>query len=142
MPLHLPDALVATIWQQARREAPRECVGALGGVQHGGVAYARAAYPLPNIAPDPERHYLADPGAFVRVLRAIQAEAFTLVALYHSHPHGPAWPSTTDTTLAAYDVPYLIADLSGNTLSAFELPSGRPVKLLLGSASTIPQSDL
>lgn len=131
VPLHLPPALVAAIWQQAERDAPRECVGALGGVRLGAEAYARAAYPLPNIAPQPERHYLADPGALLRAFRAMQSEQFTLVALYHSHPHGPVWPSLTDKQLAAYPVPYLIADLAAHQLHAYTLPTGEAVELVL-----------
>ena len=47
----------------------------------------------------------------LRALKAIQAEELELVAIYHSHPHGPAQFSRTDQQKAAYDVPYLIADL-------------------------------
>ena len=131
VPLHLPPALATAIWQQAERDTPRECVGALGGVLLGAEAYARAAYPLPNIAPEPERHYLADPGALLRAFRAMQKEQFELVALYHSHPHGPAWPSVTDKQLAAYPVPYLIADLATRQLHAYALPTGAAVELVL-----------
>jgi len=104
-------------------------VGALGGHRHGAGAEAVALYPLANVSPDPERTYLADPVQLLRALKAIQTGGLILVGLYHSHPHGPASPSRTDTRLAAYAVPYVIADLETRTLSAYLLPEGTPVAL-------------
>ncbi|WP_034385128.1 Mov34/MPN/PAD-1 family protein [Deinococcus sp. YIM 77859] len=129
MALILPPVLAAALWAHADRAAPHECVGAIGGDVRGNVAEAVALYPLANISPDPQRTYLADPGHLLRALRAMQAGGLTLVALYHSHPQGPARPSGTDTRLAAYSVPYVIADLSTRTLAAFLLPQGIPVPL-------------
>lgn len=129
MALILPPVLVSALWAHAERDAPRECVGAMGGHVHGQEAEAVALYPLANVAPDPQRTYLADPGHLLRALRAMQASGLTLVALYHSHPHGPARPSATDARLAAYPVPYVIADLRTRTLAAFLLPEAVPVPL-------------
>ncbi|MFT2719478.1 Mov34/MPN/PAD-1 family protein [Deinococcus sp. A31D244] len=136
--LLLPDSLRAELWAHARRDAPRECVGALGGltvpVQAGALPtwQVRTLYPLPNTARDPQREYLADPLHLLRALKAMRAEGLELVGLYHSHPHGPDQPSPTDTRLATYDVPYLIADLNGGTLRAYLLPAGREVRVLAG----------
>jgi proteasome lid subunit RPN8/RPN11 len=139
--LTLPPLLVSALWAHAERDFPRECVGALGGLPLEGLPLdgladgpelrALALYPLPNIAPDPQRTYLADPGHLLRALRAMGAGGLTLVGLYHSHPHGPAWPSATDTHLAAYPVPYVIADLRTRTLNAYHLPDATPVLLRL-----------
>lgn len=130
--LKLPTALADALWAQARQAWPHECVGALGGRVDAGVAQARALYPLANIAVDPEREYLADPGQLLRALRAMQAEGLSLVALYHSHPRGPASPSLSDTQLAAYPVPYLIADVAGHVLRGYLLPEGTRVALHVG----------
>ena len=127
--LLLPSILVRALWDHAEREAPRECVGAIGGHARGEGAEAVALYPLANVSPDPERTYLADPGHLLRAFRAMESAGLTLVALYHSHPRGPAWPSGTDTRLAAYPVPYVIADLRTHTLAAYLLPEGTPVTL-------------
>lgn len=133
--LHLPRALEAALWDHARRDAPRECVGAVGGHLREDGADAVALYPLPNIAPRPEQEYLAAPDAFVRALKAMREGGLDLVGLYHSHPRGPAWPSETDRRLAAYPVPHLIADLRGGVLRAFSLPGGEEVAL-----SRMPES--
>lgn len=132
MPLHLPPPLAAALWAHAAREWPRECVGALGGWAEQGRFRARTLYPLTNVAPAPEREYLADPGQFLRALRAMEAEDLSLVGLYHSHPRGPALPSASDTRLAAYPVPYLIADLTRRRLSAYLLPRGERVEVIEG----------
>lgn len=128
--LILPGVLADALWAHAERDRPHECVGAIGGRHDARGAQAVALYPLQNIAARPEREYLADPGEFLRALRAMTAEGLTLLALYHSHPHGPDRPSLTDTRLAAWDVPYVIADLHSGTLRAYRLPEGRPVPIL------------
>ncbi|MFB9994376.1 M67 family metallopeptidase [Deinococcus oregonensis] len=128
--LHLPHVLEGALWSHARRDAPAECVGAIGGHRRPDGLHALTLYPLPNIAPDPARHYLADPGHLLRALKAMHSEGLSLVALYHSHPNGPATPSRTDTQLAAYPVPYLIADLRGGSLLGYSLPEGRAVQIV------------
>ena len=123
--LVVPASLLAALWAHARREAPRECVGVLGGRG----AAALALYPLANVASRPERAYRADDRELLRAFLAMRSEALDLVAIYHSHPHGPPGPSAEDRRLAGYDVPYLIADLAGGTLRAFLLPGGEEVEV-------------
>ncbi|CAM3697017.1 Mov34/MPN/PAD-1 family protein [Deinococcus frigens] len=141
MSLILPAALADALWAHAVREFPRECVGALGGAGRtaeetdGEVARAAALYPLPNISALPEREYLADPVHLLRALKAMREGGLALVALYHSHPHGPARPSPTDLRLAAYPVPYVIADLQHRVLRAYRLPQGTAVRLIVEGRS-------
>ncbi|MFC4453364.1 M67 family metallopeptidase [Deinococcus sonorensis] len=115
----------AALWQHVNQALPQEAVGVLGG--RAGVI--QAVYPLPNRAQDPLRTYLADPGALVRVLKAMQADGQDWLAIYHSHPQGPAWPSRTDLERATYRLPYLIADARRGELRAFLLPGGQEVEL-------------
>ncbi|GAA0500669.1 Mov34/MPN/PAD-1 family protein [Deinococcus depolymerans] len=136
--LHLPDSLHAALWAHARQDPARECVGALGGRRlecgQDTVWDVRTLYPLPNIAPHPDRAYLADPRCLLRALKAMRAENLELVGLYHSHPRGPQAPSETDRRLASYEVPYLIADLRSGQLGAYHLPGGQRVPLVVGAA--------
>ena len=109
--------------------------GALGGTGRtaedtdGEQARAEALYPLPNISATPVHEYLADPLYLLRAFKAMREGGLALVALYHSHPHGPARPSPTDLRLAAYPVPYVIADLRDRVLRAYRLPQGTAVEV-------------
>lgn len=132
MTLLLPAALIAALWGHAEREAPRECVGVIGGTQDGPTRRATALYPLLNIAARAHSEYLADPGHLLRALKAMDAEHLDLIALYHSHPTGPAWPSPTDARLARYPVPYVIADLHTRALHAYWLPGGEELPITTG----------
>lgn len=128
--LALPAPLRERLLAHAREEAPRECVGLLGGrVEEGGAPRAVTLYPLENVAPDPLRAYRADELGLLRALKAMRREGLSLVGIYHSHPRGPQEPSDADVRLAAYAVPYLIADLSAGTLRAFLLPRRDEVTL-------------
>lgn len=129
--LQLPALLEQRLWQHASASVPNECVGVLGGkVSHIATEIsgwqATTLYPLQNVAADPEREYLADAAGFLRALKAIRAQQLELVAIYHSHPCGPATFSRTDQSSAAYEVPYLIADVRSGSLKAYLLPQGQP----------------
>ncbi|WP_424952290.1 Mov34/MPN/PAD-1 family protein [Deinococcus sp.] len=126
--LRLPRHLEQAVWAHALREWPRECVGVLGAGESGAL---QALYPLPNIARHPERRYLADPLGLLRALRAMRQGGLSLAAIYHSHPHGPAWPSASDLALAEYRVPYLIADVQARELRAYLLPENIEVSIEL-----------
>ncbi|WP_412029389.1 Mov34/MPN/PAD-1 family protein [Deinococcus yunweiensis] len=132
MTLHLPAVLIHALWAHAERDAPHECVGVIGGVLDGAMGHAAALYPLPNIAARPTSEYLADPVHLLHALKVMAADRQRLIALYHSHPLGPARPSATDARLAQYPVPYVIADLSTRTLAAFHLPGGEAVPITSG----------
>ncbi|AWN22718.1 hypothetical protein DKM44_05290 [Deinococcus irradiatisoli] len=130
--LDLPEALERQLWQHARRVWPQECVGMLGGRRAGGGWQARALYPLLNVAASSEREYLAGAAGVLRAWKAMREEGLELAAIYHSHPRGPAQFSRSDQQQAAYDVPYLIADVVSGQLGAFLLPQGVVCELRLG----------
>lgn len=131
--LELPATLRREMWAHAQAEAPRECVGVLGGQLQAGGGQAQVYLPLPNVAARPQVEYQADPAALLRALRAFRAGTLELCGIFHSHPQGPQTPSAADRAGAGYDVPYLIADLRGGTLRAFVLPGGDEVALLPAS---------
>ncbi len=139
MALILPQPLADALWNHALRDAPSECVGALGGIMQGSDMGSdmgsdtkiKTLYPLTNISPQPEREYLADPAGLLRALRGMEREGLSLVALYHSHPNGPALPSATDLRLAMYPVPYLIADIHSHILRAYLLPNQVAIELVI-----------
>lgn len=128
--LALPAPLRVRLWAHARTDAPRECVGLLGGRATSTGGAVHALYPLANVAERPERAYRADDLELLRALKAMAREDLELVGIYHSHPAGPGTPSEEDVRLARYPVPHLIADLKGASLRAFLLPEGVEVRLV------------
>ena len=104
----IPNAILRAIEAHSRAEQPRECCGVLGGRG----ARALSSYPLRNQAAQPETRFFAAPeDLFAAMLRMREARE-ELVAIYHSHPRGPACPSASDIELAFYsDAIYLIAAL-------------------------------
>ncbi|HEX7021821.1 MAG TPA: M67 family metallopeptidase [Trueperaceae bacterium] len=108
--LRVDRAVLHGMLAHARQDAPRECVGLLFG-QGGRI---RRRVPLPNAAPEPERHYYAEPVALLRAFRAAEARGEEHLGIYHSHPHGPDTLSRTDLAEAHYAVPaFLVLPLPG-----------------------------
>ncbi len=119
-PVLLPKAMRDEIVAHARAEAPRECCGVIGG---------RAGQPtrlerLTNLEPGVTL-YRIDDAELYRVYRELDAAGADILAIYHSHPVSPAYPSATDVALAAWpDACYLIcslADPAAPDLRAFRI---------------------
>lgn len=105
----LPDEMRAAIVHHAMRDAPRECCGIIAG--RDGTAIQ--LYETRNIAAG-NRLYEIDPAQLIELeFREFPAQELELVAIYHSHPESPAYPSTTDVELAFWpDAVFLICSLA------------------------------
>lgn len=104
--------------QQARSTPREEVCGLLGG----SGSIAGRYYPVRNIAADPRREFLMEPGAQIDAMRDMRERGESLLAIFHSHPDSPAVPSTLDLARAAYpDTIYLIAAKAGEepTMNAY-----------------------
>src|SRR5918911_637179 len=99
------DQLIA----QARRDAPNETCGLIGG-QDG---RALKIYPLTNVDENPRIRYLADPQELLYAIRDVEeTNGWEVLAIYHSHPASPAYPSATDVGRAFYpDAVYILISL-------------------------------
>ena len=111
----LTNPIREAIIAHAREEMPRECCGLLvgsPGAMTSGGAEVRLLR-LPNVAPRRDRYEMA-PEALVRVAHESERDGWDIVAIYHSHPTGPARPSATDIALAFWpDAVWLICGLEG-----------------------------
>lgn len=86
---------------------PLEGCGLLAGV-NGRVTHL---YTIDNILQS-HTAFEMDPLQQVKVMLHIEAQGFDLLAMYHSHPRGPATPSPTDIAHAYYpDTSQLIISL-------------------------------
>src|SRR5262245_54088947 len=107
--IRLVDAVRDEILAHARAEAPRECCGLLVG--HGTLV--DECVRSPNLDPNPNR-YEIDARLHVATNRRLRGTGHDVTGAYHSHPHGPAWPSPSDVAEAYYsEFIWMIASLAG-----------------------------
>ena len=109
-------AHVAGLW-------PEEACGLIGGRE----GRAARLYPVENIHHSPVS-YEMEPVQQIKAMLAMEAEGLELIAIYHSHPDGPARPSATDVANAYYpDAVQLIislADRARPAVRAFTIIDG------------------
>lgn len=81
---------------------PEEACGLVAGQRSpGGDATACAVLEIPNQLHSPVR-FRMDPQAQLEAFLVMEEAGWELVAIFHSHPNGPAYPSNTDLAEACY----------------------------------------
>lgn len=119
--MRLPRYLYEEMVRHALDAWPNEACGILGGKGE----TARVFRGLANVADNPERRYMIAPADLLRTMRDLDENGLDLLAIFHSHPVTPAYPSATDISLAQYpDALYLIlslADRNDPVLRAFHI---------------------
>jgi proteasome lid subunit RPN8/RPN11 len=78
--------------EQARRDAPYETCGMIGGKD----GRALKIYPIPNVAENRIKHYYMDGAAQIRAMQDMDENGYDILAIYHSHPVTQPYPSATD----------------------------------------------
>lgn len=117
------------ILQSVARAAPLEACGLVA------AQYGRSCevFPVFNILASPTE-FLMDPAQQITAMQLIFDKGWELAAIYHSHPAGPAVPSTQDLAAAAYpEVQHLIFSpgYSGWRVRAFDYLPGRSIERIL-----------
>jgi [CysO sulfur-carrier protein]-S-L-cysteine hydrolase len=107
MNLILPAHILEQVIQHAKNAYPNEACGFLLGRN----AVDRFI-PTKNVSLSPDQ-YEIDPAELIATLRALRETGESLLAIFHSHPHGPAEPSKTDIERAYYpESAHLIVSLA------------------------------
>lgn len=118
--LQIPKNIIDEMITHARAEAPNECCGLLSGKENvvseiykiGNLPADDPAVADLKVPPDRRFRYVMDPKEQLRAFKTMRTSGTELLAIYHSHPHSPAYPSATDVRLAFYtDTYYLIISL-------------------------------
>lgn len=105
--MEMPRAWYAQMLAHVVALMPEEACGLLAG-QDGRVA---GLYPVENRLHSPTT-YEMDPRAQLQAMLAMEAEGWEMLGIFHSHPQGPALPSSTDLAQAYYpDAEYVIISL-------------------------------
>lgn len=107
---------------------PLEGCGLLAGANN----LVQRRYPVRNILNSRRAFYMA-PEELVAALLDMEEQGWSLLAIYHSHPDGPAAPSPSDIDQAYYpDAAHLIVSLanpSRPTANAFAIKKGKVEKI-------------
>jgi [CysO sulfur-carrier protein]-S-L-cysteine hydrolase len=142
-----------SVFEHCSEGYPNEACGILGG--KGGAV--EKVYRMKNAKPGPS-YYEMDPQEQFRVMRDIRQAGLALVGVFHSHPAGPAYPSSVDvaraywpgTSLPNYpEAVYVIVSLrdpARPSARAFSIESGTVAEVRLntvedpGRSAELPQS--
>jgi proteasome lid subunit RPN8/RPN11 len=129
MDLILAPGILEEVIQRAKDGCPNEACGLLVGRD----AVDRFI-PVKNIAAGPDR-YEMDPAELISVLRNLRETGEKLLAVFHSHPQGPAELSKTDIEHAYYpEAAHLIislADPDRPQAAAFRIVDGQAIAVEL-----------
>ena len=107
MNLILAPGIFDRVIQNAHDAYPAEACGLLVGRNR-----VDRFVPIKNISPN-EHEYEMDPAELIATLRGLRHTREELIAIFHSHPYGPAEPSKTDVDRAYYpDAAHLIVSLA------------------------------
>jgi [CysO sulfur-carrier protein]-S-L-cysteine hydrolase len=127
MHLLLSPGILDRVIEHAKSCHPVEACGLLVGRQH-----AERFIPVKNTLASPTEFEM-DPAELIAVLRDLRESGERLIAIYHSHPHGPAELSRRDIERAYYpDAAQLIV-----SLSELERPRAAAFRILDGQALPI-----
>jgi proteasome lid subunit RPN8/RPN11 len=126
-PIIIPRPIFHALVEQARKEAPIEACGILGGRGDRRGDRIEVFHPMTNTDHSAD-HFLMDPGEQFKVAKVLRAAGQRMLAVHHSHPASPARPSAEDIRLALTpDVLYTILslqDAGSPVLKAFSVDDG------------------
>lgn len=127
-PLILPRALLEEMLAHVAGLWPEEACGLIGGRE----GRAARVYAVENVHHSPVTFEM-DPLQQIKAMLAMEAEGLELIAIYHSHPDGPARPSATDVANAYYpDAVQLIISLANRAR-----PSVRAFTIIDGTVAEV-----
>ncbi len=128
--MHITQPVYRAMLAHLQAVYPLEGCGILAGMGETAVHH----YAIPNIRRSPVA-YEMDPHRQVQVMLELETAGWQMVAIYHSHPTGPAYPSPTDVAQAYYpEAAYVIVSLADRErplTGAFRIENGRYTRIPL-----------
>ena len=89
--INIKQELIEMMVNHVDRWFPEEACGILAGRNE----TVKAVRPVTNQAHSPVRFYM-EPVELLHALEWIEKQQYELIAIFHSHPNGPEFPSPTD----------------------------------------------
>jgi proteasome lid subunit RPN8/RPN11 len=137
--LVIPEVLLDRMTAHCRSAYPDETCGIFAG--RGWTA--EKIYEMTNIEPSPVS-YLMDPKEQFLAMKQMRSEGQNMIAIYHSHPQSPAYPSSRDVGLAFYpDTVYIIVSLIDRDkpdIRAYEIREGSVREVKIIARQTLPDA--
>ena len=128
MNLVIDGNLLERIVSHARSASPMEGCGLLAGSGNSASRFIPVTNRLGSASA-----YDMEPSELIEALRSIRESGERLVAIYHSHPKGPASPSPLDIQKAYYpDAVYVVV-----SLATPESPAVRGFRIVDGEVTEI-----
>ena len=130
MNVRLAPGLLEEIVRHAQASYPNEGCGLLAGRGYAAERFV----PMENTKAS-ATEFEMDPRQLVQQLRALRESGLELVAIYHSHPSGPARPSKRDVARAYYpdaaSIIVSLADPKSPQVAAFRITGGEVLEVEL-----------
>ena len=128
MNLILAPGLLEQIVEHARSGLPLECCGLIAGREQSATRFI----PITNRLAS-ETEFDMEPAELIAATRSIRTNGESLLAIFHSHPRGPAAPSARDIERAWYpEAAHVIV-----SLASVESPVVRGFRILDGEVIEI-----
>ena len=128
--MKIPQEIIDGIIAHAKEGFPYEVCGLLSG-NNGMVS---KIFRMINVD-ESSVSYMMDPSEQFKALKDMRIEGLELMAIYHSHPTSPAYPSQTDIRLAFYpEASYIIISLqkvSAPDIKGYRIVDGNITKEVL-----------
>jgi proteasome lid subunit RPN8/RPN11 len=122
--LEIPEDLLSRVIEHARRESPLESCGILAGKD----GIITKVYSMENTEKS-SSSYLMAPEEQLKVFREVEEAGLEVSAIYHSHPHSPAFPSQRDVDYAFYPASLILIislmDPKAPQVGAFQIENGK-----------------
>ena len=126
--ISIPGEIRRAMVQHARWSLPNEACGLLAGAGE----VVKMAYCLTNVDASPRR-FTVDPIGHFGALQHAERSGLELIGVFHSHLHGPAYPSSIDRAqiLDPEWISIIVAavEAPNPTIRAFRIGSGAVVEL-------------
>ncbi|MDO9288415.1 MAG: M67 family metallopeptidase [Thermodesulfovibrionales bacterium] len=104
---YIPKDIFDELISHCKDAFPNEACGILAGIEN----KASKIYKMTNIEKSPVSYFMDSKEQF-KVMKDIRENNLEMVAIFHSHPSSPAYPSNKDLNLAFYeDSIYIIVSL-------------------------------
>ncbi len=128
--LTLAPGILEEVIEHSKACYPEEGCGLIAGARNVGSMFA----PIENALKSPTE-YEMEPAQLIHALREMRSAGTQLVAIYHSHPRGPAQPSKKDIERAYYpEAAHLIVSLAERErpqIAAFRIMDGETFEIEL-----------